>query len=79
MNIGYVQVIPHYYAEGTSMSQLCKIHGWVQRKTPRRVFDAIIFSNEIDLLEIRMQVRGCLLLYQILSEPLQSNFLEYIS
>ncbi|KAG0584131.1 hypothetical protein KC19_3G187500 [Ceratodon purpureus] len=49
------QIIPHYYAEGMPMSQLCKIHGWTQRETPRRVFDAVIFSNEVDILEIRMR------------------------
>lgn len=48
-------VIPHYYAEGLSTPELCKIHGWTPRETPRRVFDAVIFSNEVDLLEIRMR------------------------
>lgn len=45
--------IPHYYAENVSMSHLCGIHGWSLRSEPRRVFDAIIFSHELDLLEIR--------------------------
>ncbi|XP_008804707.2 beta-1,4-mannosyl-glycoprotein 4-beta-N-acetylglucosaminyltransferase [Phoenix dactylifera] len=45
--------IPHYYAENVSMEQLCHLHGWTPRLHPRRVFDAIIFSNEVDLLEIR--------------------------
>jgi hypothetical protein len=52
-----LQIIPHYHAEGIPISKLCEIHGWTPRKTPRRVFDAIIFSNELDLLEIRMRVR----------------------
>ena len=55
---GDVQMIPHYHAEGIPMSKLCEIHGWTARETPRRVFDAVIFSNEIDLLEIRMRVRN---------------------
>ncbi|MCL7038406.1 hypothetical protein MKW94_021261 [Papaver nudicaule] len=45
--------MPHYYAEDVSMNQLCKLHGWSLRSKPRRVFDAIIFSHELDLLEIR--------------------------
>lgn len=35
------------------MGRLCRLHGWSVRSQPRRVFDAIIFSNELDLLEIR--------------------------
>ncbi|KAL0333970.1 UNVERIFIED_CONTAM: hypothetical protein Sangu_1553200 [Sesamum angustifolium] len=31
----------------------CRLHGWSLRSEPRRVFDGIIFSNELDLLEIR--------------------------
>ncbi|CAK8563441.1 unnamed protein product [Lathyrus sativus] len=46
-------IIPHYYAENVSMGHLCKLHGWSLRSQPRRIFDAIIFSNELDLLEIR--------------------------
>lgn len=46
--------IPHYYAENVSMDHLCQLHGWSLRLEPRRVFDAIIFSNELDLLEIRL-------------------------
>lgn len=45
--------LPHYYAENVSMDYLCRLHGWSLRSEPRRVFDAIIFSNELDLLEIR--------------------------
>ncbi|XP_062010567.1 uncharacterized protein LOC133726945 isoform X1 [Rosa rugosa] len=45
--------LPHYYAENVSMDHLCHLHGWSVRATPRRIFDAIIFSNEIDLLDIR--------------------------
>ncbi|MQM10613.1 hypothetical protein Taro_043511 [Colocasia esculenta] len=45
--------IPHYYAENVPMDTLCKLHGWTVRPSPRRVFDAILFSNELDILEIR--------------------------
>ncbi|CAN8270750.1 unnamed protein product [Cochlearia groenlandica] len=45
--------IPHYYAENVSMSRLCELHGWSLRSEPRKIFDAIIFSNELDLLELR--------------------------
>lgn len=47
--------LPHYYAENVSMENLCRLHGWSLRSKPRRVFDGIIFSNELDLLEIRWQ------------------------
>lgn len=45
--------IPHYYAENVSMDHLCRLHGWSLRPQPRRIFDAIIFSNELDMLDIR--------------------------
>ncbi|PON99822.1 Glycosyl transferase [Trema orientale] len=47
--------LPHYYAENVSMDHLCRLHGWSLRPEPRRIFDGIIFSNELDLLEIRWQ------------------------
>lgn len=45
--------IAHYYAENISTANLCSLHGWSIRSHPRRVFDAVIFNNELDLLEIR--------------------------
>ncbi|GLJ05559.1 hypothetical protein SUGI_0020250 [Cryptomeria japonica] len=45
----------HYYAENVSMEHLCYLHGWRVREIPRRVYDAVLFSNELDLLEIRWQ------------------------
>ncbi|KAL1314763.1 hypothetical protein HN51_041585 [Arachis hypogaea] len=45
--------IPHYYNDDVSMESLCKLHGWGIRESPRRVFDAVLFSNEIDMLTIR--------------------------
>ncbi|KMZ72739.1 Beta-1,4-mannosyl-glycoprotein beta-1,4-N-acetylglucosaminyltransferase, family GT17 [Zostera marina] len=35
------------------MEALCKLHGWNVRREPRRVFDAVLFNNEVDLLSIR--------------------------
>ncbi|KAJ1388315.1 Glycosyl transferase, family 17 [Sesbania bispinosa] len=45
--------IPHYYHENVSMETLCRLHGWGIRDSPRRVFDAVLFSNEVDILTIR--------------------------
>ncbi|KAK2991923.1 hypothetical protein RJ640_006100 [Escallonia rubra] len=47
------QHLPHYYAENVSMGHLCRLHGWSPRSEPRRVFDGIIFSNELDMLDLR--------------------------
>ncbi|XP_031260156.1 uncharacterized protein LOC116118308 isoform X2 [Pistacia vera] len=46
-------VIPHYYNENVTQETLCKLHGWGIRESPRRVFDAVLFSNEVDILTIR--------------------------
>ncbi|KAL3720307.1 hypothetical protein ACJRO7_005180 [Eucalyptus globulus] len=46
-------VIPHYYNENVSMETLCKLHGWQIREFPRRVYDAVLFNNEVDILTIR--------------------------
>ncbi|XP_016491694.2 uncharacterized protein LOC107811308 [Nicotiana tabacum] len=45
--------MPHYYHENVSMENLCKLHGWEIREYPRRVFDAVLFNNEVDMLTIR--------------------------
>ncbi|KAE8669042.1 auxin-responsive protein IAA29-like [Hibiscus syriacus] len=45
--------LPHYYAENVSTEHLCGLHGWSVRRQPRLIFDAIIFSNELDILDIR--------------------------
>ncbi|XVE67850.1 hypothetical protein DITRI_Ditri09bG0021000 [Diplodiscus trichospermus] len=45
--------IPHYYHENVTMETLCNLHGWKVRESPRRVFDAVLFSNEIDILTVR--------------------------
>ena len=50
-------IIPHFYAEGIEPSILCSLHNWsfVVPSKRARVIDAIIFSVELDLLEIRLQ------------------------
>ncbi|KAG0335763.1 hypothetical protein BG004_008338 [Podila humilis] len=52
------QVITHYYAEGMSMKDRCDAHGWSLPTDPNhrvpKVYDAILFSVELDLLEIRL-------------------------
>ncbi|KAF2310625.1 hypothetical protein GH714_015678 [Hevea brasiliensis] len=48
--------LPHYYAENVSMEHLCNLHCWSLRTEPRRVFDGIICSNELDILEIRWRI-----------------------
>ncbi|CAF2082739.1 hypothetical protein HID58_021349 [Brassica napus] len=45
--------IPHYHHSNASMATLCKLHGWGVREFPRRVYDAVLFSNELDILSIR--------------------------
>lgn len=45
--------ITHYYNENVTMETLCRLHGWGIRDYPRRVFDAVLFNNEVDMLEIR--------------------------
>lgn len=35
------------------METLCNLHGWGIREYPRRVYDAVLFSNEVDMLKIR--------------------------
>lgn len=48
-------MLPHYYQENVTMEKLCKLHGWSVREIPRRVFDAVIFNNEVEMLSIRWQ------------------------
>ena len=47
--------IQHYYTEGIDQQALCKLHGWKYSNTSNKVIDAIIFANELDLLEIRLR------------------------
>jgi len=53
---GPKEIIPHFYAEGVAFDEhLCNLHGWTARSQPLPpVWDAIMVSTELDLLEIRM-------------------------
>jgi len=64
--INFDTEIVHYYAEGMSMGARCQAHGWkalnttlTEAGTPASrtplVYDAVIFSQELDMLEIRMR------------------------
>ena len=51
----YFQLITHYHQVDLNDSQLCTVHGWRPRAKPLpRVIDAVIFSTELDLLELRL-------------------------
>ncbi|KAG0197098.1 hypothetical protein BGX28_009381, partial [Mortierella sp. GBA30] len=55
------KTIAHYYAEGLTIQERCHAHGWeLKPETPEgtpkaMVYDAVIFSVELDMLEIRMR------------------------
>jgi beta-1,4-mannosyl-glycoprotein beta-1,4-N-acetylglucosaminyltransferase len=56
-NSGPNDIIPHFYGEGLKMDDhTCKVHGWPARhgKANLKVLDAVLMSNELDLLEIRL-------------------------
>ncbi|KAI0648996.1 glycosyltransferase family 17 protein [Trametes meyenii] len=53
--LGPHTTLSHYYAEGVAFDEhLCSLHGWGLRTTKPEVWDAVLFSSELDLLEIRM-------------------------
>ncbi|GAA5910890.1 uncharacterized protein JCM6883_000637 [Sporobolomyces salmoneus] len=50
-------VIPHYYSEHLEPKELCRLHGWEAREgksSERQVWDAVIFSTELDLFLVRL-------------------------
>ncbi|KAM3589879.1 hypothetical protein VKS41_000733 [Umbelopsis sp. WA50703] len=50
------EIIPHYYTEGISMDTACQLHDWGNRTTdPPKIIDAVIFSVELDMYEIRLR------------------------
>ncbi|EJU00970.1 glycosyltransferase family 17 protein [Dacryopinax primogenitus] len=53
---GPKEIIHHFYAEGVEFDEgLCKLHGWTARPYPLPpVWDAVMVSTELDLLEVRM-------------------------
>ncbi|KAK7318657.1 hypothetical protein RJT34_03362 [Clitoria ternatea] len=63
-------IIPHYYNPNVTMETLCNLHGWGIREYPRHVFDAVLFSNELEILTLRWRE-----LYPYISEfvLLESN------
>ncbi|GAA5993505.1 hypothetical protein JCM5350_006742 [Sporobolomyces pararoseus] len=51
------QPISHYYSGNLNQQELCQLHGWNERPKKKRrqqVWDAVIFSTELDLLLIRL-------------------------
>ncbi|EJD54629.1 glycosyltransferase family 17 protein [Auricularia subglabra TFB-10046 SS5] len=47
-------IIPHYHADGLLPDEeLCKTHGWQPRQYEPDVWDAVLFTTELDLLDIR--------------------------
>ena len=48
-------MIAHYYNIGLNTSHLCHLHKWKERVNGAKVIDTIIFSVELDLLEIRIK------------------------
>ncbi|KAG1055111.1 hypothetical protein G6F46_006822 [Rhizopus delemar] len=55
-NTNNFKLIPHYYAESVPLKTLCELHGWNEKKDKNiKVYDAVIFSVELDLLEIRIR------------------------
>ncbi|OAY81411.1 beta-1,4-mannosyl-glycoprotein 4-beta-N-acetylglucosaminyltransferase-like [Ananas comosus] len=48
--------VPHYHSPRLSPDALCPLHRWGRTlPAPRRVYDAVLVSNELDLLEIRLR------------------------
>ncbi|KAI0497588.1 hypothetical protein KFK09_020819 [Dendrobium nobile] len=45
--------LPHFHSPNASLPFLCRLHGFSARSSPRRIFDAVIFSNELDILHLR--------------------------
>lgn len=48
-------VLHHYAANDLNASELCELHNWTARTGEIKVIDAVIFSVELDLLEIRLK------------------------
>ena len=54
---GPTEIVPHFYGENLVIDdKICRLHGWPARNRAEnvRVLDAVLMSNEVDLLEIRM-------------------------
>jgi beta-1,4-mannosyl-glycoprotein beta-1,4-N-acetylglucosaminyltransferase len=57
-------ILKHVWASGLELSEsVCELHGWKLREARPQVFDAVLFSTELDLLELRWnEVRALILL-----------------
>ncbi|KAF8980834.1 hypothetical protein BGZ46_003652 [Entomortierella lignicola] len=62
--VRFDKVIVHHYTEGMSLKERCEVHGWTLLPslanpstvtTSPKVYDAVIFSVELDMLEIRIR------------------------
>jgi len=48
------QVLRHVWADGVEVSDnICELHDWKRRDSVPQVFDGVLFSTELDLLELR--------------------------
>lgn len=51
---GPKNILPHYHADGlVPDADLCALHGWEARDVEPEVWDAVLFTTELDLLDIR--------------------------
>ncbi|EGU12437.1 Glycosyltransferase family 17 protein [Rhodotorula toruloides ATCC 204091] len=48
------EVLEHYWAEGLDAADQCRLHGWEKRTDKPEMWDATIFSTELDLLLVRL-------------------------
>ncbi|KAG4068999.1 hypothetical protein HA402_008310 [Bradysia odoriphaga] len=52
-------IITHFHSDSVPYSELCQLHGWKERdgveSSAPKVIDAVIFSIELDILEIRLR------------------------
>lgn len=50
------RLISHYQMQDAQPGELCMIHGWnLSQREPTRIFDCVLISVELDMLEIRMR------------------------
>jgi beta-1,4-mannosyl-glycoprotein beta-1,4-N-acetylglucosaminyltransferase len=49
-------IIPHYVTEDLSLERACQLHGWnLTTGTAPKLIDAVIFSVELDMYEVRLR------------------------
>ncbi|BGP06009.1 hypothetical protein OF846_001674 [Rhodotorula toruloides] len=48
------EAIEHYWADGLDAAEQCRLHGWEKRSDEPEMWDATIFSTELDLLLVRL-------------------------